>query len=130
MLIEHLRAAVPGPGGHILLTQGVASLNPADKAAVLRKVRGTDQFDRDSDPHHAHDFVAIEHKRIAHFWEIDCYDLDCRYGSPDPTNPAVTTRVLTVMRADEYWARSAAAGGTRSMAAPFRRADDLTEESR
>lgn len=88
-------------GGRILLTQGVAALSPADRTAVLKKVRDTDQFDRDNDPHHVHGFGAIEHNRVAYFWKIDCYDLACRYGSPDPANPAVTTRVLTIMRADE-----------------------------
>ena len=89
-------------GGHILLTPGVSALSPADKAAVLRKVRDTDQFDAGNDPHHEHDFGAVEHNRVAYFWKIDCYDLACRFGSPDPANPAVTTRVLTIMRADEY----------------------------
>ena len=31
-----------------------------------------------------------------------CYDRATEFGSPDPTDPAVTTRVLTIMRADEY----------------------------
>lgn len=69
---------------------------------MLRKVREFDAFDAGNDPHGEHDFGAIEHDDFRYFFKIDYYDLACRYGSPDPTNPAVTVRVLTVMRADEY----------------------------
>jgi hypothetical protein len=36
------------------------------------------------------------------FWKIDCYDRELHFGSPDPADPTVTTRVLTLMLASEY----------------------------
>ncbi|MGQ3238854.1 DUF3768 domain-containing protein [Shinella sp.] len=41
-------------------------------------------------------------KGVRYFWKIDYYDLDLRHAAPDPTDPAFTMRVMTVMRADEY----------------------------
>jgi integrase len=35
---------------------------------------------------------------------IDYYDVSMEGGSPDPSNPDCTSRVMTILRADEYWA--------------------------
>jgi hypothetical protein len=35
-------------------------------------------------------------------WKIDYFNAQWRFSSPDPSNPEVTRRVLTIMRADEY----------------------------
>ena len=58
-----------------------------------------DGFTPRSDPYGEHDFDAFELDGRKLFWKIDIYDADERYGSPDP---AVTSRVLTIMLAEEY----------------------------
>jgi hypothetical protein len=89
-------------GGVVLLTAGVEAL-PADlKARVLKKVRDFSDFDEGNDPHAEHDFGAFELSNERFFFKLDYYDRDMTYGSPDPTDPAKTTRVLTVMFASEY----------------------------
>jgi hypothetical protein len=89
-------------GGRVLVTAGVTALADDDKAIVLTKVRGFTAFDRDNNPHGEHDFGIIEHAGESYMWKIDYYDLTCEAGSENPADPAITTRVLTIMRADEY----------------------------
>jgi len=89
-------------GGRIMRTAGIAALPEDAKAAVLSKVRTFDQFSGDNDPHGEHDFVNIEHDGTTYFAKIDCYSPDMQSGSEDPADPEKTTRVLTIMRADEY----------------------------
>jgi len=36
-------------------------------------------------------------------FKIDYYDKDLNFHSPDPADPTVTERIITIMLADEYW---------------------------
>ncbi len=88
--------------GRLAITQGVLALGNAEAVRVLAAVRAFDSFSSDNDPHGEHDFGAIDRDGTLIFWKIDYYDVDLRCGSPDPADVNVTTRVLTVMLADEY----------------------------
>lgn len=89
-------------GGRVVMTQGVSELPIDVQATVLLSVKTFAAFTNDNDPHGEHDFGSFEVDGEAYFWKIDYYDLECRYGSEDPANPEQTTRVLTIMRAEEY----------------------------
>ena len=89
-------------GGHVVETPGVLALPEAERIALLLAVRRFDAFDGDNDPHGEHDFGAVEVGGRRRFWKIDTYDRDLRGHSPDAADPAVTTRVLTIMLAEEY----------------------------
>jgi hypothetical protein len=89
-------------GGKVVMTDGVAALRENDLAQLLANVRSFDEFTNDNDPHGEHDFGAIEDDGVRYFWKIDTYDRDMSAHSPDPTDPRVTTRVLTIMLAEEY----------------------------
>ena len=56
----------------------------------------------DNDPYGEHDFGAFEYENHKLFWKIDYYNTDLTGGSPDASDPKVTTRVLTIMLRDEY----------------------------
>jgi hypothetical protein len=89
-------------GGKVMMTSGVAELPPMVKAEALQQVSEFNNFTPDNDPYGEHDFgsFALCHRKF--FWKIDYYDQRCEYGSEDPADPGKTTRVLTLMLADEY----------------------------
>jgi hypothetical protein len=89
-------------GGAVVLTAGVAAMPTDLRRSLLRKVREFEAFDEDNDPHGEHDLGVIEIGGVRYFWKIDYYDREMETLSPDPADPAVTTRILTVMLADEY----------------------------
>ena len=89
-------------GGAVMITQGVEAMPLDQRRSLIQKVRSFEAFSEDNDPHAEHDFGSIDEAGVRYFWKIDCYDRATEFGSPDPADPAVTTRVLTIMRADEY----------------------------
>ena len=84
-------------GGAVMITAGVEAIPPDQRRSLLAKVRAPDAFTDDNDPHGEHDFGAIDENGVRCFWKIDYYGRATEMGSPDPADPAVTTRVLTIM---------------------------------
>ena len=89
-------------GGQVVMTAGVSELPLDVKAEALLRVKTFNAFDGDTDPHGEHDFGSFEIAGETFFWKIDYYDVECRFGSEDPSDPEKTTRVLTIMLAEEY----------------------------
>lgn len=91
-----------GRGGRIMMTSGIERLGFLAVDEIMAAVRSFDDFKEGNDPYGEHDFGAltIDGNRI--FFKIDYYGRDLATHSPDPADPEVTIRVLTVMLADEY----------------------------
>ena len=89
-------------GGAVMITAGVEAMPAEQRNSLLQKVRAFDAFTDDNDPYGEHDFGAVDEGGVRYYWKVDCYDRATEFGSPDPADPAVTTRVLTILRADEY----------------------------
>lgn len=89
--------------GKVLLTQGVAALPEESRARIIAAVRSFSDFTPDNDPYGEHDFGAIDLPGIGRIsWKIDYYDLSYTWGSEDPSDPAQTRRVLTILFPEEY----------------------------
>ena len=91
-----------GAGGRIMVTCGINGLPRPDKLAILSAVQSFNAFTPDNDPHGEHDFGSVEHAGLKVFFKIDYYDKTLSAGSEDPSDPAQTTRVMTLMLAQEY----------------------------
>ena len=89
-------------GGTVVVTAGLKSLSADQRRLILARIRAFDNFNEDNDPHGEHDFGLIDDSDVRCFWKIDYYDTDIELMSPDPADASVTTRVLTVMLAEEY----------------------------
>jgi hypothetical protein len=91
-----------GRGGRIVVTRGVRMLPSFSPGALVAALVSYDAFDADNDPHGEPDFGDLELWGAELLWKIDYYDKQLQFGSNDPADPAVTTRVLTIMLASEY----------------------------
>jgi hypothetical protein len=91
-----------GRGGRIVITAGIQALGTEGVAGVLAAVAGFDTFTADNDPYGEHDCAILTVDGVRVLFKIDYYDRSLTYHSPDPSDPTVTERVMTVMLASEY----------------------------
>jgi hypothetical protein len=101
-LNDQFRKTLDPTLGRVMLTAGVDALPSDARAMAIREVATIHAFGADKDPHGEHDFGSFDLAGEKFFWKIDYYDRNLEFGSADPIDPAKTTRVLTLMLADEY----------------------------
>jgi len=89
-------------GGKVLITASVQALSVDVRAAAIVAVQGFTVFTKDSDPYGEHDCATFTLNGQRFFWAIDYYDETCTYRSRDPCDEFMTTRVLTLMLAQDY----------------------------
>lgn len=90
------------PQGSIFLTAAVSALKHEDQIELLKEVCCFEDFNEDNDPYGEHDFGAIDFKGEKYFFKIDYYDRNYQGHTQDASDPKLTNRVMTIMRADEY----------------------------
>ena len=86
----------------LIITKGIDLLGNEAVGCILNLVRRFDDFSNRNDPFGEHDFGAVEYECNTVFWKFDYYDLDLMNHSPDPNDPNVTRRILTIMLGEEY----------------------------
>jgi hypothetical protein len=88
--------------GTAVMTAGVAALGAEAVARIVKTIAVYDDFCHANDPYEEHDFGLFEVDSQKIFFKIDYYDKSRSYHSPDPADPSVTERVITIMLAEEY----------------------------
>jgi Protein of unknown function (DUF3768) len=89
-------------GRSSLITLGVAALGSEAVERIFKTIAVFDDFCHANDPHEEHDFGSFEADGHMIMFKIDYYDQNLAMHSPDPADPAVTQRVITIMLAEEY----------------------------
>jgi hypothetical protein len=88
--------------GGAVITPGVAALGQEALDRIVQTIVVFDDFCEANDPYQEHDFGAFEVEGKTIFFKIDYFDRTLTHHSPDPADPAVTERIITIMLADEY----------------------------
>jgi hypothetical protein len=89
-------------GGMAVMTPGIAALGPEVVARIIKTIEVYDDFCHANDPHEEHDLGAFDADGHKVFFKIDYFDESMTVHSPDPSDPNVTKRVITIMLAEEY----------------------------
>jgi hypothetical protein len=88
--------------GGAVITPGVAALGQEKLERIIQTIAVFDDFCQANDPYEEHDFGAFDVDGATIFFKIDYFDKTLTHHSPDPADPAVTERIITIMLADEY----------------------------
>lgn len=89
-------------GGGAVITTGIAELGAEAVKRLVRTIAVFDDFCHANDPHQEHDYGIFEFEATRVAFKIDYYDKSLTFHSPNPADPSVTERIITIMRADEY----------------------------
>jgi hypothetical protein len=88
--------------GGVVLTAGIAALGDAAIGRLVNAIATFDDFCTGNDPHGEHDFGVLDFEGTPVMFKIDYYDKTLTCHSPNPADPNLTERIITLMRTDEY----------------------------
>ena len=85
-------------GGRIVLTRGMIALDIELRREIIRAVQAYAAWESGNDQH---DFGAVQIQGQKVTWKISYFDMQLLQESPDPSDPKVTRRELTIMLASD-----------------------------
>ena len=95
------------PSARIMFTRGCLDAfcngdTPSGLVAQAELIKTMRRHRFEEDTYGERDFGAFTFRGEKVFFKIDYYDLSLSGHSPDPSDPSVTRRVITIMLAEEY----------------------------
>lgn len=101
--LNDLARTAMGVASMLYQTVGVSALPAERQSRIRERVETFNDFTPGNDPYGEHDFGSFTlDDGECIFWKIDYYDKRLEFGSECPEDPSQTTRVLTIMLAEEY----------------------------
>lgn len=91
-----------GQGGSIVITSNLRRVTGFDAGVLDSALANYEGFDAGNDPYGERDLEDLTLFGHNLMFKIDYFDLSLTYGSDDPANPSVTSRILTVMLASDW----------------------------
>ena len=88
--------------GRALITSGVAAMGTEAVERLMKTIAVFDDFCSANDPQGEHDFGCFRFDNVDIIFKIDYFDRKLEFHSPNPADPVVTERVITLMLASEY----------------------------
>jgi hypothetical protein len=89
-------------GGGAVMTPGIAALGADAINRLVKTIATFDDFCNANDPYDEHDFGMFDFDGVPVMFKIDYYDKNMQLHSPNPADPSVTERIITLMLAEEY----------------------------
>lgn len=94
-----------GRGGMFVISEGLAAHWVETVNIALATIGSFDEFTSNNDPWGERDGATLNVRGIDVRWTITSYDKSRTMHSPNPADPHVTTRVMTIMLAGECCCR-------------------------
>lgn len=90
--------------GMLSMSPKVEALSNQEKQTLLQAVGKVDNFieTKATNSSKLHEFGLVTHHETEYIWEIDYCDKQLKSISPNPADPNCTSRILTLMRIDEF----------------------------
>jgi hypothetical protein len=101
-LNDRLRKTMPRAQDVVLIVGSLKDEPPALQMLAYNHTRAFTGFTEDNDPYGEHDCASFEVEGKRFLFKIDYYDHNLQFHSPDPSDPDLTRRVLSIMYASDY----------------------------
>jgi hypothetical protein len=101
-LNDEMRQKPFGPGKRTVVTRAVNHMGADFMKRALAAIAGFRTFTSGNNVHLERDYGAFDLDNYKLMFKIDYLDVDGVLASEDPSDPAQTLRVMTIMFASEY----------------------------